>query len=84
MKTTSLRIIGALLVLSVLGAMVPSVRADDATDNGISQAQEDNDAYLNAIAEHSRQLLENSQALTWPYGESEGPYGYAAPAAVQP
>ena len=50
----------------------------------VSQAQEDNDAYLNAIAEHSQQLLENSQALTWPYGESEGPYGYAVPAAVQP
>src|SRR5208283_6098371 len=33
MKTTSLRIIGALLVLSVLWGMVPSVRADDAIDH---------------------------------------------------
>ena len=84
MKTISLRIIGALLVLSVLWRIVPSVQADDFSNNGISQAQEDNDAYLNSIAEHAQQVLEDSQALTWPYGESDGPYGYGEPAAPVP
>ena len=81
MKTTSLRVMGALLVLSVLWGIVPSVQADDFSNNGISQAQEDNDADLNSIAEHAQQVLEDSQALTWPYGESDGPYGYGEPAA---
>jgi len=69
MKKSSLRIIRALLVLGVLWLIVPGVRADE------------NDDYLNAIAEHARQLLADSQALTWPYGESDGPSGYGAPAA---
>lgn len=82
MKTTSLRIVGAVLGLGMLGLAVPGIRADDATNNGVSQAQEDNDAYLNAIVEHGRQVLADSQALTWPYGESDGPsYSSTAPAA---
>jgi hypothetical protein len=58
MKTTSLRIISALLVLSVLWVNVPGVRADDGTDyvteinqyvDQIYQDQKQTDDYLQSI-----------------------------------
>jgi hypothetical protein len=88
MKTISLRIFGGLLVLGVLGSIVPAVRADDdyvAEINRyvdqIYQDQKDRDDYLNDIAAHAQQALADSQAATWPYGESDGPHGYEEPAA---
>jgi len=57
MKTTSLRIIGALLVLSVLWGMVPSVRADDDSEY-ITKINEDlvkwRDETLNSIGERNQ------------------------------
>ena len=74
MKTTSLRIIGAFLVLTVLWGIVPSVRADETTDyiNQIYQDQKDRDDYINGVIERATALRDARWADTEP----------AAPAAV--
>jgi len=77
MKTTCLRIIGALLVLSVLWGTVPSVRADETTDyiNQIYQDQKDRDDYINSVIERATALRDAS----WAGAEPEAPAAVPQP-----
>jgi hypothetical protein len=85
MKTRIVRIISALLVLSVLWVNVPGVRADDGTDyvteinnyvDQIYQDQKQTDDYINSIYQDATSARDAGSDSTWPNAEP------AAPAAV--
>jgi hypothetical protein len=80
MKTTSLRIFGALLVLGVLWVMVPGARADETTDyiNQIYQDQKDRDDYINSVIERATALRD----ARWADAPPAAPV--AAPVAAPP
>jgi len=89
MKTTSLRIIGALLVLSVPWFIVPAVQADDATDyvteinryvDQIYQDQKARDDYMQSIQDGIDRVVKQRDELL--NRGSDAPW--EAPAAVPP
>ncbi|OAI50937.1 hypothetical protein AYO44_17390 [Planctomycetaceae bacterium SCGC AG-212-F19] len=79
MKTT-LRIVGALLVLGGLAWFVSGAEADDATDwqNQLWQAQKERDDWLSKITQDNmdygnQMRQEMAQANAWPTGPAAGP-----------
>jgi len=92
MKTTSLRIIGALVVLSALW-FVPSVRADDGTGyvneiNGyvdqIYQDQKQTDDYVNSIWDQTNQIQNQSDDSLDSIGQNAQPAAQMAIPQPQP
>jgi cell division septum initiation protein DivIVA len=91
MKTTILRIISALLVLSVLWAIVPSVRADDdyVTEvnqyvNQIYQDQQNLNDYLQSIQDGIDQVVQQRDEILNSIGNGQADAAVAVPQPEAP
>jgi len=85
MKTTSLRIIGALLVLSVLWGMVPSVRADDTIDHANEIGRYQAELWQETVkGQEDQQKLADYLTSLRPDGMDQAPQPKAPVAVPQP
>jgi len=93
MKTSGVRIISALLILSVLWVKVPGVRADDDTDyvteinryvDQIYQDQKQTDDYLNSIQDGIDQVTKQRDDILNSIGNAQAEAPVAVPQSASP